>query len=251
MSMIKPVFLSPAWNAPPQIFAASSTRVGGVSVAPFDSFNLGLHVGDDPVAVAQNRARLCEHVPGVPVWLNQVHGTHVVDAATVGAVPMDADAAVSRTPGVLCAVMTADCLPLLFCDRAGTVVAAAHAGWKGLCAGVIEATVAAMNVDTSELLVWMGPAISPDAFEVGSEVCAAFMAHDHLALQHFQALPDGKWLADIYGLAQQRLMALGIPARAVSGGEYCTVIEREHFFSYRREQKTGRMASMIGLCGLP
>ena len=227
--------------------ALSTTRQGGVSQPPYASFNLGAHVGDDPAAVAANRALLRQQLPAEPAWLNQVHGITVVDAASVAGTPVDADASFSRTPGVVCAVMTADCLPVLFTDRAGSVVAAAHAGWRGLLAGVLEATLAAMACPAHEVLAWCGPAISRDAFEVGSEVRAAFVAHNPAAAAAFSPLPDGKWLADLPGLARQRLLAAGVPDNQCVDSELCTVIEREQFFSYRRDGSTGRMASLIWL----
>lgn len=235
--------LHPDWPAPPHVHALSTTRQGGVSVPPYASFNLGSHVGDNPAAVAHNRALLRPHLPSEPAWLNQVHGTRVVEAATVGTVPPDADASVTRRSGMVCAILTADCLPVLLTDRSGSVVAAAHAGWRGLLGGVLEATVAKMACPPAEILVWLGAAISPDAFEVGAEVRAAFVAEAAEADVAFQPLPDGKFLADIYQLARQRLARVGV--LAVYGGESCTVIEREAFFSYRREGITGRMASLI------
>ena len=238
-------WIVPDWPAPARVRALSTTRAGGVSVAPYDSLNLGIHVGDDPANVAANRAQVRRIVPSEPAWLNQVHGTAVVDAASVAGVP-DADASVSRTPGAVCVVMTADCLPVLLCDRAGTVVGAAHAGWRGLHGGVIEATVAAMQVAPADVIAWLGPAIGPTAFEVGDEVRAAFVATDAIADAAFKpAGQPGKWLADIYLLARQRLAALGVTA--VYGGDCCTVSESRRFFSYRRDGVTGRMASLVWL----
>jgi hypothetical protein len=238
-------WIVPDWPAPAGVRALSTTRAGGVSVAPYDSLNLGTHVGDDPANVAANRAQVRRLVPSEPAWLNQVHGTAVVDAASVAGVP-DADASVSRTPGAVCVVMTADCLPVLLCDRAGTVVGAAHAGWRGLHGGVIEATVTAMQVAPADVIAWLGPAIGPTAFEVGDEVRAAFVATDAIADAAFKpAGQPGKWLADIYLLARQRLAALGVTA--VYGGDCCTVSESRRFFSYRRDGVTGRMASLVWL----
>lgn len=238
-------WIYPDWPAPARVRALSTTRVGGVSLAPYDSLNLGTHVGDDPAAVETNRARLRSFLPGEPGWLNQVHGSAVVDAAACAGAP-DADAAVSCSSGVVCSVMTADCLPLLLCDRAGTVVAAAHAGWRGLQGGVVEAAVAAMKVAPSEILAWLGPAIGPQAFEVGSEVRAAFMAVDRQAEAAFRpAGMPAKWLADIYLLARQRLAVLGVSG--IHGGDRCTFSEPDCFFSYRRDGATGRMASLIWL----
>lgn len=241
--------IRPDWAAPAHVHAFCTTRQGGVSLPPYASLNLGAHVGDDPAAVAANRARLRALLPAEPGWLNQVHGVNVVDAAVAAqaATPLDADACVTRQAGVVCAVMTADCLPVLFTDRAGSVVAAAHAGWRGLLAGVLEATLAAMACPPAETLAWLGPAISRDAFEVGAEVRAAFIAHSPQAAQAFSPLPDGKWLADLPQLARQRLQAAGVPLAQCSDSELCTVIERDQFFSYRRDACTGRMASVIWL----
>ncbi|ACO75205.1 Uncharacterized conserved protein [Laribacter hongkongensis HLHK9] len=238
--------LTAGWPAPARVRTLITTRDGGVSLAPYASLNLGQHVGDDPAAVAENRARLRACLPAEPFWLNQVHGIGVQEAcADAPDVPPDADAGFTRQPGVVCAVMTADCLPVLLTDRSGSVVAAAHAGWRGLCNGIIEATIARMAVPASDILAWLGPAIGPDAFEVGPEVRAAFMAHDPTAASAFAAIPDGKYLADIYLLARQRLNACGVTE--VHGGDACTVTERERYFSYRRDGRTGRMASLIWL----
>lgn len=238
-------WIRPDWPAPARVRALSTTRSGGVSVSPYDSLNLGVHVGDVPASVAANRAALRDVLPGEPCWLNQVHGTRVVDAAHPDGVP-DADAVVSRSAGAVCVVMTADCLPVLLCDRAGSVVGAAHAGWRGLQGGVIEATVAAMQVSPSEVIAWLGPAIGLTAFEVGDEVRAAFVGDAAVAAAAFQpSATPGKWLADIYLLARQRLQVLGV--NSISGGDLCTVTDRERFFSYRRDGVTGRMASLIWL----
>lgn len=236
--------LVPDWPVPANVRALQTTRRGGFSPAPWDSFNLGDHVGDDAGRVAANRAELRRDLPAEPCWLQQVHGVHAVDAAKTANLPT-ADASFSHRAGTVCAVMTADCLPVLFCDRAGTVVAAAHAGWRGLQAGVLEATLAAMAVPAGEILAWLGPAIGADAFEVGDEVRAAFVAHDPLAAAAFKPHAAGKWLADIYLLARQRLQAAGVAS--ISGGDFCTVNAPESFFSYRRDGVTGRMASLIWL----
>ncbi|MCL2523401.1 MAG: peptidoglycan editing factor PgeF [Betaproteobacteria bacterium] len=243
-----PEVLQPQWPAPPRVRALQTLRGGGCSPAPWASFNLGDHVGDDPERVAANRADLRRLLPAEPLWLRQVHGVHVVDAGRADG-EMDgktaADAAFTRQPASVCAIMTADCLPVLLCDRAGSVVAAAHAGWRGLAAGVLEATITAMNAPPAELLAWLGPAIGPRHFEVGPEVLAAFAARDPAAGEAFRALGNGKWLADIYALARQRLAASGVSA--TFGGERCTVGEAGHFFSYRRDGATGRMATLIWL----
>ncbi len=232
----------PDWPAPPHVKSLMTTREGGVSGAPWASFNLGDHVGDDPLHVAANRARLRQHLPAEPGWLKQIHGVTVVEA---GADLLEADAAFSRQSGSVCAVLTADCLPVLFCDRAGSVVAAAHAGWRGLADGVLEATVAAMQVPPGDILAWMGAAIGPQAFEVGDEVRQAFVAQHPEAAVAFRPHAPGKWLADIYQLARIRLESAGV--QAIYGGGRCTFTEADSFFSYRRDGVTGRMASLIWL----
>jgi len=238
--------LVPDWPLPDNVRALQTLRGGGCSSVPWDSFNLGDHVGDQPASVAANRAILRSYLPADPLWLTQVHGIVAVDASLAPNL-VAADAAYVRQPGKVCAVMTADCLPVLFCDQAGTVVAAAHAGWRGLLAGVLEETVRSMAVPPAELLVWLGPAIGPKCFEVGDEVRAAFVAQTAEAEPAFLARGDGKWLADIYRLARLRLATLGITA--ISGGSWCTVSDAERFFSYRRDGVTGRMASLIWLEG--
>ena len=239
-------WIVPDWPAPPRVRACTSTRSGGHSSAPYAGFNLGDHVGDDPAAVAANRRLLAAELelPAQPRWLRQVHGCAVLDAAAEGA-DCTADAVLARGPGRVCAVLTADCLPLLLCDRAGTRVAAVHAGWRGLAAGVIEAAVERLGRPPSELLAWLGPAIGPDAFEVGPEVRAAFVRSDPAAADAFVPVRPGHWLADIYRLARLRLAALGVGL--VSGGDYCTVSDPERFYSFRRDGVTGRMASLIWL----
>ncbi len=237
-------FIVPDWPAPPGVRALATTRRAGVSGAPWDSFNLGDHVGDEPQAVAANRALLRRELPAEPLWLTQVHGTRCVDAAT--ALPrIEADASFARQRGVVCAVLTADCLPVLLCDDQARVVAIAHAGWRGLAAGVIEATVGAMAEPGERLMAWLGPAIGPQAFEVGGEVREQFIAQDPQAAGAFVATDQGKWLCDIQRLARQRLDALGI--RRVASANSCTLGDAEAFFSYRRVGVTGRMASLIWL----
>lgn len=241
-----PEFIVPDWPAPPGVGCLVTTRRGGESQGAFSTLNLGAHVGDDPTAVAANRDIVGRSIGARPVWLNQVHGTRVVDVAEAdGARPPEADAAFARRAGVACVVMTADCLPVLLCDAAGTVVAAAHAGWRGLLAGVLETTVAAMDVPGKNLMAWLGPAIGPQAFEVGDEVREAFVAVASEAAPAFQSVAGGKWLADIYLLARLRLKGQGV--ERVFGGDFCTVTEADRFFSYRRDGQTGRMASMIWL----
>ena len=239
----------PQWPMPEGVAACSSTRVGGVSLSPYDSLNLGAHCGDNLQHVEENRRRMfaAGGLPSYPVWLEQVHGTAVLKLDGGPYASKRADASYCNVPGTVCAVMTADCLPVLFCDRAGTVVAAAHAGWRGLLAGVLESTLHAMGVAPGELMAWLGPAIGPQAFEVGDEVRAAFVAHDPAAAAAFAAHTPGKWLADIELLARQRLNQAGVTA--IYGGGMCTVSDPERFFSYRRDGQTGRMAALIWLEG--
>jgi YfiH family protein len=221
-----------------------TTRQGGVSQAPWDSFNLGTHVGDAPADVAANRAALVAELGCSPAWLEQTHSVLAVPADADRIV--NADASWTTTPGIACTVMTADCLPVLFCDRVGSVVAAAHAGWRGLAGGVLENTIAAMGAAPDDLLAWMGPAIGPDAFEVGGEVREAFINHDPAAAKAFRpSARDGHYLADIYYLARLRLEAAGVGQ--VYGGGFCTVSDKERFYSYRRDGQTGRFASLIWL----
>lgn len=244
MSCVTADFLIPDWPAPDNVRALQTLRTGGVSQSPWYSLNLGDHVGDEPVSVLANRSILRGVVPSEPFWLKQVHGVVAVDAGFEAVLP-EADASFSRVPDKVCAVMTADCLPVLFCDRRGTVVAAAHAGWRGLLAGVLEETINRMGVSPSDVLVWLGPAIGPLAFEVGNEVRTAFVERDEPAALAFRALPENKWLADIYALARMRLEQSGVTS--ISGGDLCTVTDHERFFSYRRDGVTGRMASLIWL----
>ncbi|WP_298187097.1 peptidoglycan editing factor PgeF [uncultured Pseudomonas sp.] len=236
-------WLMPQWPAPAKVNACVTTRSGGVSLTPYDTLNLGEHVGDDPQAVAKNRQRLVSLLGCKPAWLQQVHGVAAVEANP--AAVLEADASWTSTPGVACTVMTADCLPALFCDRAGTRVAAAHAGWRGLAGGVLEATLDELAVPADQVLVWLGPAIGPQAFEVGAEVRDAFVSQHAQAAAAFQpSVNPGKFMADIYQLARIRLAACGV--EAVYGGDFCTVSD-PRFFSYRRSAQTGRFASLIWL----
>ncbi|MCB2253265.1 peptidoglycan editing factor PgeF [Pseudomonas chlororaphis] len=236
-------WLIPDWPAPAGVKACVTTRAGGVSLAPFDSLNLGDHVDDDPRAVAENRRRLTDRFSMQPAWLQQVHGIDVVEADP--SFVATADASWSSTPGIACTAMTADCLPVLFCDRSGSRVAAAHAGWRGLAAGVLEATLDSLNVAPAEVLAWLGPAIGPQAFEVGPEVREAFVRHLPLTEQAFVPSHNpGKFMADIYRLARLRLAACGVTA--VYGGGFCTVSD-PRFYSYRRSPRTGRFASLVWL----
>lgn len=245
MSETAPGWIVPGWPAPPWLRACATTRQGGVSLPPYDSMNLGEHVGDDPRAVRANRDLLRQalELPAEPRWLNQVHGTAAVHQGERDMGVIEADAAWADRPGVVLAVMTADCLPLLLCDRAQRRIAAVHAGWRGLAAGVIEKTIDAMDSRGEDLLAWLGPAIGPQAFEVGEEVRAAFLAHDPAARDAFLPHGSDRWLADIYRLARLRLHERGV--RQVSGGGFCTHTDRARFHSYRRDGRCGRMASLV------
>ena len=241
---MNPEWIIPDWPAPARVSALVTTRAGGVSMAPYVGLNLGDHVGEDPARVARNRAILRASLPAEPVWLRQVHGIAVLDADS-GVAASEADACVARQTGSVCAVLTADCLPVLFCDRDGSVVAAAHAGWRGLLGGMLEATVAAMQVPADRIMAWLGPAIGAQAFEVGAEVRDAFVNAQAQADAAFVARMGNKWLADIYALARLRLQRIGVDQ--VYGGGACTYSEAERFYSYRREGATGRMASLVWL----
>lgn len=261
MSMLQQ-WLMPTWpGLPPNVGLLSTTRRGGVSPAPYDDgmghggLNLGTHVGDQPHYVARNRQILRELLPDDPAWLAQVHGAHVVNLAQLAPqqVP-EADASLTTIRGKVCTVLTADCLPVLFCDAAGTTVAAAHAGWRGLASGVLENTVTAMRqAGAGDLMAWMGPAIGAYQFEVGAEVRQVFLdgATDDSAQRHVTAAftaidgKPGKYLADIYALARHRMLRAGVAQ--VHGGEYCTVANSGRFYSYRRDGVTGRQASLIWL----
>lgn len=239
-----PQFIIPDWPAPECVRAVSTTRTGGRSVAPWDSFNLGGHVGDDPQQVGQNR-RILAHWSGIPVadfrFMDQVHGIEFAELPAE--LPVQADGCVTSQPRVPCLVMAADCLPVLFCNRAGTRVAAAHAGWRGLCRGLLEQAVAQFD-DPADLMAWLGPAIGPEQFEVGAEVREAFLGRDPEAHKAFvPGAADGHFLADLYSLARQRLRSAGVAE--VYGGQWCTCSDPRRFFSYRRDGVTGRMASLI------
>jgi YfiH family protein len=238
-------FLRPDWAAPARVRAAMTTRQGGVSEGSFASFNLAQHVGDDPAAVAENRRRLSAalELPEEPRWLEQVHGTRVAVLPSRSEGP--ADAAVAFERGPVCAVLVADCLPVFLASRSGDRVGIAHAGWRGLAAGVVEATVAALGGDPADLVAWLGPSIGRDAFEVGSEVRDAFDARDDGASAAIRPGRGGRWLADLPALARRRLAAAGI--LAVTGGGHCTHSDAARFYSYRRDGATGRMAALAWL----
>ena len=241
-------WISPEWPAPTEVRAASTLRRGGVSSGPYASLNLGAHVGDAPDAVARNRALVANALEfeREPLWLQQVHGAEVIRAdAGADAAQPTADASVAFAPARPCVVLTADCLPVLLCDRAGTRVAAAHAGWRGLARGVLQATVARLACDPSQLLAWLGPAIGPAAFEVGEEVRDIFVRADLEAVAAFERNPGGRWQADLYTLAKFVLGSVGV--QSVYGGAHCTYAGATDFFSYRRDGATGRMATMVWL----
>lgn len=259
----------PRWAAPPPVRALMTTRAGGTSAGPWGlhdaragGLNLGMHCGDDPAAVRRNRARLCAALPAAPAWLRQVHGAAVADADARGPVQdaavadanvheqadePQADASVARRPGSVCVVLVADCLPVLLAARDASVVAAAHAGWRGLAGGVLEATVGAMRAragSATGIVAWLGPCIGPGAFEVGAEVRERFCDADVLAGEAFRpAARPGKWLADLPALARQRLVRAGVTQ--VAGGRWCTVADARRFYSFRRDGVTGRMAACV------
>ena len=241
-------FLKPEWDAPLSIQTLVTKRTGGVSLAPFDSFNLGDHVGDLPENVLANRALLRTYLPADPIWLKQIHGVKVSKPSTR---LLEADAVVTNIPNEVLVIMTADCLPVLFTNQSGTVIGAAHAGWRGLCAGVLENTVTEMTKlirqdADKNIIAWLGPAIGPQAFEVGQDVLNAFqdfgISYPQSAFSPIAEKP-GKYLADIYSLARSRLESVGVDQ--IFGGQYCTVTQADQFFSYRRDGETGRFASLI------
>lgn len=250
-------FITPNWPAPKNVHALQTNRHKGHSQAPFDSLNFGMHVNDNPMHVAQNRQLLSEYLPSEPVWLNQTHSITVVDAANTTCLP-NADASFSTKKNVVCVVMTADCLPVLLCDKAGTIVIAVHAGWRGLCDGAIEASIdkacRAAQIMSADLMAWLGPAIGPNAFVVGAEVRDQFIMQDGQAEAAFKPHKNdnqeqNKWLANIYQIATQRLNNCGV-SQVYGGGiesDFCTFTQKEQFFSYRRDGVTGRMASLIWL----
>jgi polyphenol oxidase len=264
--------IEPDWPAPARVRSAFTLRTGGVSGAPYDSLNVGAHVGDVSTAVEENRRRVRERLrlPGEPVWLQQVHGVEVADldvrapapvgrldagaelrmsagraeaAAPAASGPSSADAAITRTPGRVCVIQVADCMPVLFAARDGSAVGAAHAGWRGLAGGVLEETVRHLGVPAAQLVAWLGPTIGQQHFEVGDEVRAAFISHDPDAASAFESNARGRWQCDLYSLARRRLAALGV--RSISGGGWCTYADAARFFSYRRDGQCGRMAALI------
>jgi YfiH family protein len=249
--LIQPAHVEADWAASPGVVAFTTLRSGlGTSQAPFDSFNLGTRCGDDPDVVAHNRSELIDRfaLPSPPRWLRQVHGTAVARFDGRGPVAAaadepEADAAVTATPGVVLAILTADCLPVVFAASDGSEVAAAHAGWRGLSAGVLEATVAAMQASPDAIDAWLGPAAGPQAYEIGEEVFATFVDRDPRAATAFVPTRPGHWRVDLYALARQRLADAGVTR--VSGGGLCTISDPHRFFSHRRDQRTGRMATLV------
>ena len=247
-------FIKPSWPATNHVHSLISTRLGGVSQAPYDFLNLGDHVGDSPESVARNRDLLRLHLPSDPIWLHQIHSTIVSipdQRMNMIGQPIVADAIITITPNEVLTIMTADCLPVLFAANDGSIIGAAHAGWKGLCAGILENTVSAIlscrsHLKSSDLYAYMGPAIGPKSYEVGEDVYRAFQASSiGIEKGDFQAIPNrkGKYLANLYSIATNRLLALGL--KQVDGGQMCTFSDPEHFYSYRRNGVTGRFASMI------
>lgn len=242
---VHPEWIVPEWPAPTRVRAFVTTRAGGVSTGAYASLNLGVSVGDDPDAVAENRARVRAALPDDPVWLKQVHGTDVIDADAHPRLP-HADASIASAPGTVCAIQVADCVPVLFTDVSGSVVAAAHAGWRGLAGGVLSNTVAAMQArgaGARDILAYIGPGIGASAFEVGRDVYEAFTARDRGASEAFVAQPSGKWLANLHALVQRALRSAGVTR--VYGEPLCTVSDAARFFSYRRDRITGRFAAVI------
>ncbi|MBI3775712.1 MAG: peptidoglycan editing factor PgeF [Gammaproteobacteria bacterium] len=248
--MTQPLWITPGWPAPECVHALSTTRHGGYSQAPYASFNLSDYVGDAPDAVARNRMQLHRQggLPSAPHWLRQVHGTRVLELdnfASQTAAPIEADAAITLSRGVVCAVQTADCLPILLCDTAGTRVGAVHAGWRGLANGVVEAALKRLDTRAEQMLAWLGPAIGADAFEVGDDVRDAFVSDGPATSACFRAYAPGKWHADLFQLARVRLQRAGVTG--IFGGGRCTFRNAQEYFSYRRDHVTGRMATLIWL----
>jgi polyphenol oxidase len=239
--------IAPDWPAPARVRSAFTLRTGGVSVSPYDSLNLGAHVGDAGDAVAENRRRVTGQVglPAEPVWLQQVHGIEVadLDARQPGVPQPGADAAVTRMPGRVCVIQVADCMPVLFAARDGSAVGAAHAGWRGLAGGVLEETVRKLAVPPPKLIAWLGPTIGQGHFEVGDDVRSAFVLRDPDAASAFETNARGRWQCDLYALARRRLSALGV--QDVFGGGWCTYADAARFFSFRRDGQCGRMAALI------
>lgn len=246
MNARRPQWIVPDWPAPAHVRALVTTRAGGHSSGPYAGMNLGRRTADDPVAVDANHAQLNKLLPAPPHWLAQVHGNRVVVADGLTDIP-EADASVACRVGTVCAILVADCLPVLFTDRAGSCIAAAHAGWRGLAGGVLANTVARMPVKPAELLAWIGPGIGPTAFEVGDDVLQAFCADAPERKAAFQPRRSGKWLCDLPALARDALHRAGVTE--VYGGDLCTYSDPQRFYSHRRNPVTGRMAALLWLEG--
>ncbi len=244
----KDTFIAPEWPAPPNIRSMITTRKGGVSKNGFASFNIAQHVGDDVKAVTNNRAALREFLPDEPLWLQQIHGNEVIHANAKSSQNMVGDAVITTIPNIVLAIQTADCLPVLLCNQSGSVIGACHAGWKGLCNGVIENTLQEMQCSPKDMIAYLGPAIGPNKFEVGADVRDAFISKHTIAASAFVQISNEKWLANIYSLAKMRLSFAGITD--IYGGDFCTFSDKDRFYSYRREKVTGRMASLIWLTGV-
>ncbi|MEJ6023484.1 peptidoglycan editing factor PgeF [Ramlibacter sp. PS4R-6] len=241
--------LTPDWPVPANVRAVCTTRTGGVSQGPYDSLNLGDHVGDEPQRVARNRAIVAEAMGARPVYMEQVHGVGVARLDADARDGLRADGCFTSHQQVACTIMVADCLPVLLAAEDGSIVGAAHAGWRGACEGVVEATVKAMGVAPASLVAWLGPCIGPEAFEVGDEVRAAFAARDPQDAQHFQPYREGKWLADLPALTRRRLHAMGVSRIHGNDGTraWCTVANPSRFFSHRRDRVSGRFAAVVWL----
>jgi YfiH family protein len=235
-------WIIPDWPAPRHVRALVTTRSGGVSRGPYASFNVGLRTGDEEAAVRANRAALAALLPQEPKWLHQQHGSRVVEVDDIVQI-LAADASVARKPNTVCVIMVADCVPVLFADRHGTRVAAAHAGWRGLAGGILENTVEHMGVEPQEVLAYLGPGIGPEAFEVGADVRNRLLGRDTMNARAFSPLSNGKWLADLYALARAALHRAGVTQ--VYGGGMCTFSDPKRFYSYRRDRVTGRMAALV------
>lgn len=245
MSSVRSQLIVPDWPAHQRVRAFATTRAGGVSTGAFASLNLGVAVGDDPEHVAINRDRVCALLPSTPCWLKQVHGNVVINAgAHRGAIP-EADSSYARVNNVVCVIQMADCLPVLFAAKDGSAIAAAHAGWRGLAAGVLENTISALGIPVDQMIAWLGPAIGPEAFEVGDDVRDVFINLNAADQTSFRAKCEGKWMADLFELACARLQRAGV--HEIFGGGLCTHSDPQRFFSHRRDRVSGRMAALIWL----
>ena len=245
-NLLTAAWLDADWPAPPGVRALTTLRHGlGGSKAPFDALNLGLRCGDDTATVIENRHQLASALvlPSAPRWLHQVHGVDV--AIEPGVDEPEADAAVTSTPGTVLAILTADCLPVIFAASDGSEIAAAHAGWRGLAGGMLEATLAAMRTPAEDIVAWLGPCAGPQVYEIGQEVFDAFVSRNARAASAFMATRPGHWRVDLHALARQRLADAGIGPNNIHGGGLCTISDPSRFFSHRRDQRSGRMATLV------